>query len=750
MNTSRCFLLLLLLVFPPEIFSQVFRNSEDGVNFPTKGKYRVLCVFVNIIYDVTPDDNPAKENGTWKVLNEEGINLLPPDAFFREIFDVRDAHPRKGVFTRFLAESSFDSLAILGDFMSVEIKQSHLLGKRRSFNSYLLTDSVISYINTHGGVHTIYGHNSISDYDHASFNKRNQSNNMIDQMIFIVLNSTATYGSMGRGQGFMLPAPSRKLKFADGEYGIESMLCMGIGTLDLKNEPGILIHEFAHSLLGGNSFHSSGGNHLGSRYVNTFMYKQSGYGLFAYNLRSTNAYERWRLGWRSPSNEPLDIAADGIDSDIIEPFEGERIFYLRDFVTTGDAIRIKLPYKDSEQASNQYIWLENHQLGRNGKMDGINYHFFPSEPFCIPLGNPGVYAYIQVGKDVKEGTQSEVYPSNETDNIRMINAEGNYNMLYVGDTMDCKNWTKRPIFEYVSPNPLSGANDQTEVFNTTNEKIQVFSDFLYVASKMKDGILYNQMQSEGDNFDGFENGSVMDISSNPTPINAVTHYAKYYKTAVYIKVDDYRDTRKKYLTGLSIRMDSAYNTSSGEVFKVTIRWDDYDVKQHVNWAGDIVLKEKLNLQHGKTIQLEQNRMPNQMVRDSASGFFAPPTRFVCDSGAIMKMEPESQVLLKDKSSFLLENNTQLIIKDKAALIVEEGSTLMIKNGSSLTIEGAGKIIIKKGGFLCVESGADIYLKDKKSIIKFEKGSVAGVNNVIFADSDCLSTILYSGKGKIKK
>ena len=43
---------------------------------------------------------------------------------------------------------------------------------------------------------------------------------------------------------------------------------------------------------------------------------------------------------------------------------GEKTFTLRDFVTYGDVIRIKLPYKDSEFASNQYIWLENHQSGK--------------------------------------------------------------------------------------------------------------------------------------------------------------------------------------------------------------------------------------------------------------------------------------------------------------------------------------------------------------------------------------------------
>lgn len=372
-----------------------------------------------------------------------------------------------------------------------------------------------------------------------------------------------------------------------------------MGHYNLKHEPMILVHEFAHGLLGNNSFHTSGGNHYGTYETKTFIGHQGGYGMFGGGLRSANGYERWRLGWQNPSNLPNKIAASGINADINQKFTGTQTYYLRDYITYGDAIRIKLPYKDNTAASNQYIWLENHQIGQNQKtdVDVFQYSTFPGVT-CIPKGSPGIYSYIQVGKDVIENSDPNlVYPSNETDNLRMISAEGNYNMTYWGTYNDCAGWGERKTFEYKTENALSGSNDQTEVinYNIANQTIQKFTDFSYMGSKLKDGTHYNRFPSGGDELDCFTNGRVMDISSNPTPVNATTYYSRYYSsgsTPYYSKTttDSQRDTRKKYLTGLNIQMTEDGTNEYGKIFKVDIRWDDYDVKQNVNRAGDIVLK----------------------------------------------------------------------------------------------------------------------------------------------------------------
>ena len=275
--------------------------------------------------------------------------------------------------------------------------------------------------------------------------------------------------------------------------------------------------------------------------------------------------------------------------------------------------------------------------------------------------------------------------------IYLINAEGNYNMEYAGEYDDCWGWGNNITFRYLSENPLSGANDQTEAINTTGESLSFFSDFHKgINNKIKDGVLYNQLICSGDNWDGFESGRVLDISSNPTPINAATYHANYSGNR-YTKVDNQRDTRKKYLTGLSIKMNHAYNIGNTSVFKVDIRWDDYDVKQNVHWAGNIVLKEQLNLLEGKTIYLEQNLTPSQINRDPISGVYAPPTMFTCESGSNMSLAQNASLLLQDKSSLIFEAGTGLQIADRGSIVVEAGSTLIIKSGASVSVSGTGKI-----------------------------------------------------------
>jgi hypothetical protein len=732
-------------------------NSQNGYTFPTKGTYRILTVFVNIIYDVTPQADPGHVNNWgWNVLGQEGINLLPPTQYFNDIFDVNAINPRQGYFTRFFSECSFDSLLLIGDFTSVEIKQSRIKANGGRFSHEDLIYAVIDYINSTGGLQTIYGHNSISDYDNATSltgkNIPNQANNMIDYIAFPVLNPTSTYGGFDAVSGYTTSYLTKAIKLSDGElYFVENWTAFGVGHISLKHEPDILVHEFSHSLLGDNSFHTSGGNHLKVYNINTFMGKQKGYGLFHSAFRSCNAYERWRLGWQSSSNTAYDIASNGVSSDIDTIFTGTRTYYLRDFVTYGDAVRIKLPYKDSDDASNQYIWLENHQVGNNGKLDGLSYHFYPGVS-CIPMGNPGIYAYYQVGKDVLEHAEKNiVFPGNETDNLRMINAEGNYNMEFTGNNLDCRGWGDRATFSYLTENPISGMNDQTEGFNTADSTIQLFSDFKDVNSKIKDGILYNQSALEGDNWDGFGNGSIMDISSNLTPINAITYYAQYFKSgnsSIYRKEDNYRDTRKKYLTGLSIAMNHAYNTSTGAVFKVDIRWDDYDVKRNVNWTGDIVLKEQLNLLNEKVITLEQNLTPNQINIDSVSGFFAPPTKFTCESGSEMTMSPKSQMIITDKSSFILENGSKLVVQDDAEIIVKSGSTFMVKQGAVLEVKGRGKITIEQGSYICVQSASSVELQDYGSVIFLKEGAIKGANPSLFSSMSCLSNISFTGDGSV--
>jgi hypothetical protein len=603
------------------------------------------------------------------------------------------------------------------------------------------------------------------------------SNTKIDIVNFLTRNTIylkdmngnvyLNYGNVRSGQGYsgkgLGPDVGININGVSYKYDFGTYQCIGGGDLTVSKK-NIWGHELAHLFLGGNNFHTSGGNHVGTDETNTFIGIQGGYGLFNGGLISCNGFERWRLGWQFDINNINMISSNNQNSDIISKFTGEQTFTMRDFVTYGDVIRIKLPYKDSENASNQYIWLENHQCGKNGKFDGYVYNDIKP---CRSVDKAGVYSYYQVGKDIIESTiPKQVYPDNEKDNLRIISAEGNYNVNFLGYTEDCLNFcggSCRPLFEYTTPNSFHGVNPQTEVISPDLSKstLDYKSTHKYMGSKIKNGIPYNNLPSCGSDLDAFiptQTGILMDLSSNPAAVNTTTYYSVQYKHQNYItqttiwdfySVDNYRNTKKIYLSGLSIKMIDPDPANTGmKAYTVKVRWDDYDIKQNVNWAGDIVSKEQINLLQGKTISLEQNLTPCQIEKDPVSGVFAPPTRLTCEPNSILTMNEYSKIVLKEKSSIILQSSSSNTIKDGAIIEIQNGSTLQIKSGANLNILGSGKIVVKSGGYICVESGATINLQDYNSLIVLEEGASYGANPLLFTSPSCSSTITKTGNGAI--
>ena len=387
-------------------------KSSNGSDFPTKGVFRGLTIFVNIIYDQNDTISRYTAQGSvhWEQDITNSINKKIP-TYLLSLFDtnVSASHAYNGCITRLYAEASFNELILLSDFMVVNIRQSQITPNNPRANFYYTTlmNAVIGYINQNGGLNSIYGHNSITDYDNVTggigkgLEKPFLPDSKIDFINFLTMNTikneNVNYGDCNKWQGYSGVYPGTQIKIGNSYCGYNTGTYQCIGDEDITYyRRNILTHEFAHFFLGGNEFHTSGGTTNNDGFYNTFIGKQYGYGLFA-GITACNAYERWRLGWRSPSNQSYPIAVNGINSDITAKFAGVKTFQLRDYVTYGDAIRIKLPYKDNVNSSNQYIWLVNHQMTKNNKMD---FQIYSKANTCRNVDTDGIYAFYQVGKDV--------------------------------------------------------------------------------------------------------------------------------------------------------------------------------------------------------------------------------------------------------------------------------------------------------------------------------------------------------------
>jgi hypothetical protein len=758
-------ILLFLLIFCSlNCFNQGTYRTYYGDYMSPAGTLRALNIFVNIIYDQTPDDDPMAGELTplWMPGQANSINNNPP-AYLEEFMDNEYTPDNLGgSFTRRYAEASFNQLIVLGDFVVVNISQSRITPDNPGgkFGYIELIEESIQFINEYGGLQALHNHNTITDYDGMQISpssrflpKGPSYNRKIDLIQFFVRNCTEKHGSLNSGghTGFTIGTP---VLINDSTYYYDTSTIQGaIGNRDLAHPPSqpTEIHELAHNILGmSNSAHTGGGGPVNSGDLVTLEFNSGGFSLIGSagsSMISCNGYERWRLNYRGPSNSSFPIAVSNMSSDIGQA-EGAKTFYLRDFMTYGDAIRIKLPYVD-EGALNQYIWFENHQIHHNNQEE---YPAYWNES-CRDEGLPGIYAYFQVGKDVLESNaMGDLMPS-LTDNLIPISAEGNWDVKLDSNTATaCISGTNIHIQDYFQTNPLSGYNDlKNHYFNSISENTINWKKHRYeFIIKLQNGLITNKLSNMGDDEDPFTNTGIMNICSNPAPFNVVTYHHRRSDNKGTITKSARTDNRKIHLSGLKIAMQDQQDGN----YKMDISWDSYDVSNSVRWTGDIVLHERVNLLSNDTISLDQNYTPNTHIRNSTTGVFSGPSYFTCLNNSFLILQPKSDFICQNLSSLVFESGSYFEINDGAALTIKTGCTLIVRSGASIVVKGEGRIDIESGAYISVEDGANINFTDRSSGMSLHKGYISGVNPGVNIQSssgieNIPASLKFSGKGSIK-
>ena len=692
---KKVLLFFLLSLWPQLFFAQA--HSWDGCGMPSQGEFRILNICINIIYDVHPEKDPCRNESVvrWPAATKEGVNSSAIPNFLLQFMDTA-YRPGKnqGNITRLYGESSFDQLRLTADYIVVNLKESRILEEAETFSYDLIAEIAIDYVNATGGFRTLYRHNNPKDYVWDNSRQFGYT-----QVLF--RNISAAYGGINGGAGVsgrQLWQATLRTRYGDYLLGANGTVqCVGAGDY-LMNPSNIIKHEFSHSLFGGNSFHASGGNHRLTAELMPFLTVQKGYGLMGASesgLVSCNGYDRWRMHWKHP-DAPGFICARNADNSgylraDISKEDGAQTFLLRDFVTYGDAIRIRLPYKGSEAASNQYIWLENHQVGYNGKLDYLQYSNLYD---CRPQGTAGIYAYYQVGRDLLEGTPDKVWYQDERDNLKIIPAEGYYNfaMRFTPDTVyriNCVNYSDHNyVLVRKAANPFNGYQDQETQFHpkTDDKRLSTQCEY-HMWRKVVNGRTNDALPSIGDNLDAFSKATKINMATNPSTCNTRTYY-NYLTGRNYSNYSENpRNVRTTYLSGLSIEMVP----QKDRTFLVRIRWDDYDIDNDANWTGNIALKEKAFLQPRRHLLLTQNLTPEQPYRDSVTGLFAKPTLMTCEAGSEFVLRSHSTLELEKGSRVLLKKGSRFVVEDKALLLIGRDCLFEVEHGAQLVVEGKGKV-----------------------------------------------------------
>jgi hypothetical protein len=474
-------------------------------------------------------------------------------------------------------------------------------------------------------------------------------------------------------------------------------------------------HEVAHTLY--DAPHYGGANGVvGARFFNN-----SGWGfipLAAYEIFGcANAWERWYMGYINIKHD-LDNSSQN----------GEYI--LRDYMTTGDAIRIKLPYVD-----NQFIWLENHQ-GVNRFDERIGWGSTLCS-YALPQPPRGLMAYLENMAESK--SRVGIFHSG-ANGFKLFNAGGNYDLSvikYENRPEFCGN--NIPQFHKGFENPYNGNslasyvmldlnNNGTIDWNDSGndgpdeQKWVVWLDNEFVYGHLGPG-------------SSFEVGRKLGISSNPP----VRNFQSY--NHITYKLDPI------YLNGISVEVLS--KNTSGDI-RVKILFDDYEIKNNVRMCGNIIFPpQNVNLQTNKVIEINKSGTYNRTTK--LNGQFINPTNVSTSAGTNLILNTNSIIKVDNESSLAMLQNSNVELKDESNITVKSGGSLLLSTGSNTKLIGSSSITIESGGYLCIESLAALNLQDKLSVINFSPGAIIGTSpNADLSHSTCsdLSTFSFSGNGQI--
>lgn len=493
--------------------------------------------------------------------------------------------------------------------------------------------------------------------------------------------------------------------FSYNGYSFDCGYTNCVGTSDIFV---LFIHEFAHSFF--DSPHYSNANEV----VGNYFYGQSGWGMMSLAsgpFSCALGWERWYLDW-------ISLQSSGINSDIRStvnlPTNGE--FVLRDFITTGDVVRIKIPNSTSK---NQYLWLENHK-----GLSNFDYRLWDQDGCSIfPSSPKGLMAYIESVQDDK--TQPYIFENANA--IKYINSKGNYDYSF-SDAQNSCNYYWGNVHYNINEggsNPISGQsrselirsdynNNGTISLNTNSNSVNHGNEQELVAKR--NGVITYDFMGSGA---AFSVGQKYGISTNPTLIN---HPVFNLSTA---KFDPY------ILNGISVTV--LEKLSNGDI-KIKIQFNDVDINNDIRLAGSsIVLSDitgnsnpDLNVLSNVIVTIDKSGTSNRHTKTS-NGDFINPTIFTCKLNSLFRMQPNAKVNVINSSSLVLESGSILEINDGAILSIKKGATLQVKNGASLIVRGTGKVEVEAGAFICFETGASINLQDILSVINLRNGYQIGLN-----------------------
>ncbi len=701
-------------------------STEAGYFLPTRDTLYLLVVFAEVDFSACGEDPHEKQYGrTWPV-DAMGRTQVPPDA--PDLIDVSlsPVKSAKGLITRTYAEASFGQFVILGDYLPVVVRVPCQAVPAQSYSLYGEVELVARY--WPAGVSTArevpweafdryellparYGLPKSRTSPDTPTEKRR-----LDALFIIWRNLAYRLGArppFACNYGFGLWSCDYQKAFGPFGGGVE--LASSYTTCGTAMGAAVgLLAEFFHGLYGGNHWHTAGGAGL-----HTFPIRPSARGLSVQGGGPIYAigYDRWLMGWKHPQKTYLLSAlsehGEEVPTDLVMPRQPLRQrFLLRDFMTTGDVVRIRLPYveRGGSAVKAQYLWIENRRfIASTETWAAHSPSRCPDNPFPdCPKGAPGLYLYIQVGKDQKVGSAiystAPEHPNGLGSWIFALPADGRYDFYF--DTLRRQpgnpalpcNWGNPniPIDRSKSlPNPFLGLHDFYLTYDENGDgRLHSGDRSLVGLSLVENDSVIHTAFGFGDAWDGWSRRTGfwrLSLETNPAPVPVYTLRSEEGYHRPTAQPPQLYDNRIIWLSGLSITL---LEEKPDGTALIEVAWDDFTVRKDVRWCGDIRLPRNpfdstapALVLRGATLLLDRSESPVYAVAvayDSTEKrfWFSDTTVFRLLPGAILELE-KGRVVLRRGSRLILEAGSAL--RGKGKIIVEPGGAVVVQPGASLSV-----------------------------------------------------------------
>ncbi|GAA4378785.1 T9SS type A sorting domain-containing protein [Hymenobacter koreensis] len=463
--------------------------------------------------------------------------------------------------------------------------------------------------------------------------------------------------------------------------------CVGMAGMNKE----LFTHEFGHTLYDAPHYlHANGVT--GSHY-----YSSEGYGMIGGPMRMcANGWERWLLNWAP-------LQASGVSGDVwgagALPTSGE--YTLRDFITSGDMLRIRLPHTyDDATDTWQHLWLENHQNrsvwdGPAWTLDGR------TPPQAFPQAGPGLQAYVE-DMEMVRNMAPYFWDGLGAGGLKFLSADGNFDADWSGaaSTFGLHLWLPQNVvydMGHRRPNPTSGQCELAPMRYDTNGNNRIdydpyinsggrneFRPFWSLNGQLVDGMM-------GARSPFWQVGHKIGLDRNPMPL---PHQSFDLNT---------QQLSPLYLNGISVRI---VNVAANGDITVRVRFNDTSIHStrwtgelHVNDVPDATNGYDVNVLTDAVLLLDRSATPQRTTR-SAAGDFINPTRLTCRNGATVHVERISQIVLGAGSTFYVEDHGQLVIDEEGRVTVENEALLSVPTQAMADeLTRYGQLELQRGGRL---------------------------------------------------